>query len=123
MKLIKLENWMLSPRSGYCMLKPEEEIISVGGEVYGHSHFCNGEWVYTSNVVAVDIDYEVDPEGQMVVTTKSGTHYYLGEVHQEYKRLYPDVHHRLFARFNNVYQKLYPNIASQLITRFKGAKE
>lgn len=72
MKIVKIENWKII--NGNDFLPPEQAIMSLCGNVYGHHSFIDGKFVVTSPIYSSC--------GRYVCTTN--TMYYLGEVDPDY---------------------------------------
>lgn len=80
MQEARLENWYALYRGGDIYTPPEMKALCVGGQVYGHPDFKEGESIVTSRVMHAD--------GLEVITTN--TKYKLGKVDKHYKDWYAD---------------------------------
>lgn len=53
--MIRIENWSLCIRGYGSYMFPDEQRVSLQGNVYGHPKFKDGEFVVTSQVLDLDI--------------------------------------------------------------------
>lgn len=72
MKIAKIENWFVANRNP--TLPPEQSIMSLCGNVYGHDKFTDGEFITTSEICGSN--------GKLIQTVNS--YYILGEVNSDY---------------------------------------
>jgi hypothetical protein len=94
--VLRIEQWCVTPLARSPYTPPECEPHGLNGAVYGHPNFEDGEFVTTTEAVALRMDGE-----QAIVTTRSGREYLLGQVDPNYERAYPDARNRLINSLGN----------------------
>lgn len=82
----RLEQWSVV-NSGDPYKPPEAQTSHLHGKVYGHPGFDEGTEVTTSPIAGLD---------GFAIRTRSGSRYFLGEVHPDYEKAYPDAKKRLY---------------------------
>lgn len=86
---MRLENWSVRSLSDP-YTPPECRRQALHGRVYGHHRFEDGVEVTTSDITVVEL-----VEGRLVVWTRSGSAYQLGEIDACYQGFCPDAVDRL----------------------------
>ena len=82
---MKMENWAVV-FTDHEYTAPELRVPKLGGNVYGHPRFEDGEEVVTSRIVSIE---------NKKVLTESGSLYELGEINPNYEAMFPDAEKRL----------------------------
>lgn len=87
-----LHNWsIVSPESANPYTAPELITQHLNGDVSGHHAFEDGKNITTSPIR----DCDVKPDGTILVATKSGSKYELGEPAASYEAAFPGAKQRL----------------------------
>lgn len=95
--MIRIEKWAFAtiPDQNNPYTPPELLPSSVCGNVYGHSRFPDGHFVFTSSPVGWN-----EQNGTMV--TASGSEYILGEIDPEYEKKFPNAKERFLERLKKM---------------------
>lgn len=88
---MKLENWSIVVMGTDPYQAPECQTACLHGNVYGHPKFKDGDAINTSAIKR--------KVGELI-ETYSGSQYELGEIDQEYEKLYPNARERMFKSLN-----------------------
>ncbi len=76
--MIRIENWSVCTHKDNIWTAPEIQVKFLKGTVYGHPVFPDGQEVYTSSLVLLDIPNKI-------AETRNSS-YVLGEIDPEYKQ-------------------------------------
>ncbi len=88
--MIRLENWSVVAAAADPYTPPEHLTQHLHGLVYGHPNFVGGVEITTSSLHHVERDGD-----SVVVYTRSGTAYGLGQVDPGYEAAYPNARARI----------------------------
>lgn len=86
--LILLEDWSIIYDENEKYTAPELIHFILHGRVYNHPKFNDGEWVQTSYICGFDTKTKA-------IITRSGSKYLLGQVNNEYEKIFPNAKNRI----------------------------
>jgi hypothetical protein len=90
----RIEKWGVVPLGTDPYTPPECRAHGLTGTVYGHPVFDDGDPITTSAF------HSLRQEGDnVIVTTRSGSEYLLGQVDPEYERLFPNARARVIKSY------------------------
>lgn len=84
---MRIEEWAVVTTNLNPYAAPETQTQRLGGKVFGHPKFGDGQDVTTSSIRGKNASGEV--------VTKSGSVYELGEIDPSYEEAFPDAKNRL----------------------------
>lgn len=88
--IARLENWCVTPLAMDPYTPPECQAHGLAGNVYGSSRFDDGDSITTSEIHSLRLDGD-----NVIVSSRSGSQYLLGQVDPEYERQFPNAHKRV----------------------------
>ena len=87
---VRLENWCVTPLDQSPYTPPECRAHGLAGNVFGHPSFEDGASVTSTEAVAARMEGD-----NVIVVTRSGREYLLGQVDPEYERQFPNARDRV----------------------------
>jgi hypothetical protein len=91
----RLENWCVTPLEMSPYTPPECQAHGLHGTVYGHPRFFDGDEITTTECASLRTEGD-----NVIVITRSGSEYLLGQVDPGYEKAYPNARERVIKSYH-----------------------